>query len=429
MTAGARLPLAFITFGLAALGVAAGWLAVSPAFLELSHSHPQVVALAHLWLPGFLLSSAMGAMYQLMPVVLGSPLQGGERVSWVHLALHAGGLSLMIVGFARGRFDLVGTGGLAVTAGVLLFARIVVRTFLHSQRRDAVSWCFPLATGWLVMTVLAGLLLAANRHAPFLSLSPLALLRAHAHLGVLGFFLTLLQGATFQLIPMFTMGELRRPQAVATGLVLTQIALPLLFIGLAWDWPVLTGGGAATALAALALSGAALLATLRSRRRRELEPGLRGFVTGAALIGVGGIGAGILVLAPAQMMPGHAASAYGAVVIAGGLSLVMLGMLCKIIPFLVWMRTYGPRIGRHSVPTAASLASPLLERIWLSAHVSAVGLLTVSLLADSPALGRIAAWILAAGLIVYMTNAARVLSHTWKPRAGPLPARSTHAPA
>src|SRR6187401_1382636 len=88
LVAGARLPLAFIGTGLVAFALAVGALAVRPQLLLLPHSHPHVVALAHLWLPGFLLSVSMGAMYQLMPVVLGTALELPIAAAWAHGGLH-----------------------------------------------------------------------------------------------------------------------------------------------------------------------------------------------------------------------------------------------------------------------------------------------------------------------------------------------------
>src|SRR5688572_11766360 len=93
IVAGARLPLAFIGLGLFSFALANGVLALRPQFLLLPHVHPGVVAVAHLWLPGFLLSVSMGAIYQLMPVVLGAALQLSLGVAWAHFGAHAAGVA------------------------------------------------------------------------------------------------------------------------------------------------------------------------------------------------------------------------------------------------------------------------------------------------------------------------------------------------
>ena len=142
LTGGGRLPLIFIVAGLVAFGLAAAWLARVagrgsgfPPFL-----HPEVVAVAHLWLPGFLLSICLGATYQLMPVVLGEAVRLREGWLWTHAGLHLAGVVALVWGLASGRYLAAGLGGLAVVAGVAILSVATLRTFRASRRRDAAAW-------------------------------------------------------------------------------------------------------------------------------------------------------------------------------------------------------------------------------------------------------------------------------------------------
>ncbi len=430
LVAGARLPLAFIGLGLGALALAVAFSALRPDVLLLPHLHPWVVALAHLWLPGFLLSVCFGAIYQLMPVVLGAPLQLPLAVAWGHLGLHAAGVALLVGGFGAGRFELVAAGGGAVTLGAGVLLAGTWRTFREAKRRDAIAWSFPVAVSWLAVTLLFGVVLALNRRAPFLPWSVVDLLRAHAHVGLAGFFLTLLQGATFQLVPMFTMAELRGAAGVRAGFGLTQVGLLLLIPGLAAGNAWLERMGALLVAAGVACSGVALVATLRGRRRRVLDPGLKAFGVGAALVAVavsGGLG--LLLLPGTQAWAMAAASAYGVVLIAGALSFMILGMLCKIIPFLVWMRTYGPRVGRQPVPLATALGSRTLEHAWLGLHGASLIALIGGVLWAVPVMVAVGAGGLALATGVFLANVARIGAHLFRPQTGaaPLP-RVTPSP-
>lgn len=416
---GARLPLAFVALGLGAFAVGAGWSVGAGVPMEQPYFHPHVVALAHLWLPGFLLSICLGASYQLMPVVLGVPLRAARSVLRWHAGLHAVGVVALVTGLARADYLLAGAGGLALTIGVSLFAAATWATFAASSRRDAAAWSFPLAALWLSGTAAAGVMLAANRHAPFLPLSVLDLLAAHAHLGLVGYFVSLLQGVTFQLLPMFTMGTAARPRWALAGLGATQAGLPLLAAGFAWSAPVLQRVGAGILLGGLAASGVAWVATLRARRRRKLDPGVRAFVLGVGGLAVAAVaGAGLAF----DVMPAPRAAAavgmYGVLVVAGGLSLCVLGMLSKILPFLVWMKAYGPRVGREPVPIATALASRTLEYSWLTAHAAGSVLLAVGLLAGAEVVAVLGGGLLLAGAACYLANAVRVVSHLWRRRAG-----------
>lgn len=412
LVAGARLPLAFIGSGLGGLAAAAAWMALEPSLVGLPHLHPRVVALVHLWLPGFLLSVCIGALYQLMPVVLGAPLATRASTLWTHFALHTVGSVLLVVAFTQSRFEWVGVGGLLIALGVGVLFASVLRTFRVATRRDAPAWCFPLATGWLALTVLFGIALAINRRWPWLPLSAADLLRAHAHLGLAGFFLTLLQGTTFQLVPMFTMGTLRRPRMIWTGLLATQAGLLVLTPGLAWNLPMLTRGGALILAIGVGCSALALHATFATRRRKVLEPGLQAFVLGSVVLAL----ATLMGVALAFLPTGHpwarpGIAAYGLVLIPGALSLVVLGMLCKIIPFLVWMRAYGPKVGKQPVPLATALASRRLEQAWLLLHLAGLALLVAGALRGTAPVVLAGALALLAGTGLFLANALHVLAH------------------
>jgi len=412
LVAGGRLPLAFIILGLVAFGVAAASLAAEPGLLLLPHVHPHVLALVHLWLPGFLLSIGIGALYQLMPVVVGTPLTFPASGAWLHFGLHSIGVALLVCGFATGRFSVVATGGILVSAGVLLLLWATWGTFLRSPRRDAVAWSFPLAVTWLAGTTLSGVVFALNRRAPFIPVSVLALLRAHAHVGLAGFFVTLLQGATFQLIPMFTLADLKRPRWIRAGLGLGQLGLLVLTAGHAVDHYPLTLSGALLLTIGLGATGAALAATLRSRRRRVLEPGLKAFVGGAVLAGIAA-GVGLTLVLTRDTHPPALTTLYGVWVIGGALTGMLLGMVCKIVPFLVWMRAYGPRAGRHPVPLATALGSHLLENIWLGSHATALATIGAALWLDSPGLLSLATGLFAAGGAALLGSIGRTLRHLW----------------
>jgi hypothetical protein len=412
LVGGARLPLAFIGGGLLALAAGALWLALIGICGWPAYFHPHLVGLVHLWLPGALLSICLGASYQLMPVVLGTPLRAGSTLLWTHAGLHVMGVILLVAGLTGGHYLTAGGGGLALVAGVCGLIGVTLRTFPRSTRRDTAAWSFPLSASWLGATVLAGVMLAVNRRAPFLSLDTVALLRAHAHLGLAGYFLTLLQGVTFQLVPMFTLGEARHPRQAAWGLAGTQVALLLLVPGLAWGWPPAISGGTLLLLLSLGNTARAFIATLATRRRRSLDPGVRAFVTGLLFLAFAALGGGALALGlvgPAHRLTGEAA--YGLLVALGGLSLCVLGLLCKILPFLVWMKAYGPHVGRRPVPVATALASRGLELLWWVTHVGGTVLLTVGVLGDIPVPTGLGAGLVTFGVCAYLANAGRVLLH------------------
>ncbi len=425
LAAQGRLPLAFMGLALAWLTAATLLLALHAPWLALPHAVPWVVALTHAWVLGVFVTVACGAVYQLAPVALGTTL-GSERRAWVHLALHAAGVPVMVAGFWRWNLPALGAGGVLVSIGVVLFAENTWRTVVRSGRRDAVAWSLALAAGWLVLTVLMGLTLAANRFWGFLAANPVALLRAHAHLGLVGFFVTLLQGVTFRLVPMFTLGEVRDWRPVKAGLWLSQPGLLGLAPALALGVPAATAVTALMILAGLAFSGWALVGTLRTRKKRAFDPGMQAFLRGLAGIIAAAV-AGVVLAWPSSRDAtpgGFGPMIYALLGVAGGLLPAIAGMMCKIVPFLTWMRAYGPKVGRMPTPAAASLTRPRLERGAFGLQAVALApLLAGAWLLNEPVLW-IGAGVLAAGVALFVADMLGVLWHLLRPvSVAPAPVR------
>ena len=420
LAAQGRLPLAFIGLGLAWLVVATIMFVAQPEVLAWSHATPAVVALTHAWVLGFFVTITVGVMYQIAPVALGTTLWS-ERYGWWHFALHAAAVPGMIHSFLQWDMTMLGHFGSAVALGIGLFAINIYRTVGRSGQRDPVAWALVLAATWLSLTVLAGLVLTANRIWHFWGANPLALLRAHAHLGLVGFFVTLLQGVSFRLLPMFTLADVPDWRPVRAGLWCSQMGLlglvPALAIGFS---------GAATVfglliLAGLLASGWALRQTLVTRQKRALGPGLRSFVRGTAgLLLTAGLG--VALVWPSKpwgsATGGFNAMVYGVVLFIGGLLPIFAGMLCKIVPFLTWMRAYGPLVGRMRTPTASALSHERIEAWGLALQSLAVVPLVVGVWRENSATLAFGACVLAFGVALFTTAMITILRHLWRPIAG-----------
>jgi hypothetical protein len=86
-------------------------------------------------------------------------------------------------------------------------------------------------------------------------------------------------------------------------------------------------------------------------------------------------------------------------------------MMLKIVPFLVWYRTYSPRAGREPVPTLAQLSSPRLEGLTYVLVTGGVLLLAVTVFVGDPAWIRVGGTVLALGALAFAAVLARILGH------------------
>jgi hypothetical protein len=142
------------------------------------------------------------------------------------------------------------------------------------------------------------------------------------------------------------------------------------------------------------------------------------FVLGAVMVLIAAaIGVGLLFVPP-SMTSLAIQVIYGVVIIAGALSLMILGMLGKIVPFLVWMAAYGPKVGRERVPVATALSSRELERSWIVAHIAGVVFAVAAVWIGSGVVAQAAAWMLTIGGALYLWNFGRITRHLvarWRP--------------
>jgi len=416
LAAQGKLPLSFMGLGLAWLAAAVALMVLRPDILLEGHTSPHVIALAHAWVLGFFTTVATGAVYQIVPVALSTKLWN-EPLGWLHFGCHLVGVPGMVVAFWFYRLDLVGMFGALTALGILFFALNTCVTVKLSPRHDIIARSILLAAGWLAVGALAGLFLVANRLWAWTTLDTISLLRAHAHLGAVGFFITLIQGVGFQLIPMFTLGQVTSWRAARIGIWCSQAGLLLLLPGLLWRIRALEVVAALVITVGLISSGLGMRRALRTRKKMRLDPGVVVFLWGVAgliLTACAGV-----VLAGLGASRGGAVGGFNPMIYAllglfAGLLPCVTGMMCKVVPFLTWMRAYGPLVGRFRTPPAHSLTRPWLERWGLALQQLAVIPLLLGAWRLDLAWSQWGAWLLAAGVLLFLTDMLGILKHLWR---------------
>lgn len=432
------LPLMFTVTGLLALFTSAGWLLLHPEILAAYHYSPAAVAVTHLFVLGWLASVVMGAMYQLVPVALETKLYS-ERLAQFQFACHAAGFTGMVWAFHFWNLQHVVWFGSVMVLGVALFVFNIARTLVRVPKWNVVATAVASAVGWVLLAVVAGLVIATAKSfsntLPAVSqwvfrFDPLGAMHAHAHLGAIGFFTVLMVGVSCKLVPMFTLSELQNRRRAAASIILLNLGLAGTGVAilcrspwrLAFAWII---------VGALVLYALELRAILRARRRRALDWGIRYFLTAVGLM------LPLAILAVVLSWPGLPANrytlqlenVYGLLGLLGVVTFAVIGMLYKIIPFLVWFGTYSRHIGRAQVPALADMYSARWQAIgyWLFL----VGLLATLVATEcSSAAGvRWAFAGLTASLVVFGGNVARMLRHLVRPQLKPLVKTASPRPA
>ncbi len=419
------LPLRFMLLGLVSLLIAAVWFAFRPDLLVQYHYGPQVVALTHLVVLGFIGSIVMGAMYQLVPVALETRLHS-ERLARFHFWCQLVGVPGMVAMFWLWDMKQVGHFGSVFGLGVGLFAWNLGRTVWRAPRWNAVAYGIVSSAAWLVLTMLAGLFLASAKCWPQINrLDPIASMHAHAHLGVLGCFLVLIVAVSYKLLPMFLLGELQGERRAKWSIHLLNAGLlglvPAIALRSPWKLAFML-----VVVAGLVVYAAELRAILRARKRRSFDWGLRGFLTALGLL------VPLAGLAAVLSWPGletteftaRLENVYGFVALFGVVGWAILGMLYKILPFLVWYRAYGGEIGRSKVPALHDMYSHGLQAIGYWTYAAGLAGTVVAQLLANEILARTSWLVVVLSLAVFAINAGRIVGHLVRPKLQPLAVRA-----
>lgn len=404
----AMLPLAYLlvaaaAFVTAAIGVV--WLAPE---LTGHYYHPRVLALTHTVTLGWITVTIFGASYQLIPVVLERPLWSERLARW-QLGVLLVGLGGLIPHFfiARG-------SGLAWAAALVAAAATAHVVNVALTLRGLPAWSFTarlvaLAHVGLGLTAVSGALLGVDRAWKFLPGGALANVHAHAHLALLGWVLPMVVGVAARVYPMFLLAREPRGRAGAVQLGGIALGVPALVIGLAAGVPALVVAGAVAIAAAVAAHVVWIAGVVRTRKRPQLDWPLRFVLTGTAFA----VPATAMGLALAFDVTGGPrwALAYVTLILGGWASLTLAGMMLKVVPFLVWYRVYGPRVGRMPVPTLADLSAGRFESVayWLLG--GGVVALAVALAVGDLAAIRGAGVVLGTGAVAFATALGHVVVH------------------
>lgn len=369
---------------------------VAPAIAAGSFAQAPVAATAHLFTLGWITTSIIGALYQLLPVALGVPIRS-VRAAHASFALYVPGLALFVVGVATGSAAVLLPGAALLGTGLLVFLVNLGVTLWVATERSMTRWALSGAHLFLTVTLVLGLSLSGNLRWGYLGGERFLALAVHLHVAIFGWVLLVMIGVAHRLLPMFLLshGADERPGPLAAGLVAAGVGgLVALHHDLtpALTWTI--AGLIAAGVGAFLLQAALFF---RASRKPALDPGMRlaglGLLHLLAAFPLAG-----LFLARGLGAP-RIATAYVVALVTGALSLFVAGHYYKIIPFLVWLHRFGPLLGKRPVPRVLDLYD---TRIATGAGallgLGSAGLLAATLAA--PALARPAAVAYALGAAV-----------------------------
>lgn len=439
------LPLSFALTGLVALLTGVSWLLFRPAILAEYHYNQYIIATTHLFVLGWICSVVMGAMYQLVPVALETKLYS-EKLGRCQFAFHAVGFIGMVWMFRIWNMKQVGHFGCVFATGVGLFVYNIARTLRRVPKWNVTATAVTSALCWFSLTVTAGLFIAIGKCsyestagpateegvrslvgglrelAGFMShFDAISAMHAHAHLGGVGFFTILIVGVSYKLIPMFMLSEIQSPRRAVWSVALLNVGLAGSFVSilLRSPWKL---AFALVVLAALVVYGVELAAILRTRKRRVMDWGIKYFLTAVGLYAPLSVFAVVLAWPGLPLNPftGQLENVYGFLGLIGVVSFAIMGMLYKIVPFLVWFGRYSRQIGRAQVPALSDLYSAKLQALGYWSYLAGLIVTGAAIMFSSEVFVRYGSALLALSVLTLAINVALMLSHYFRPSLQPL---------
>ncbi len=408
----------------AAVSLVAGALALVAAAPDLARGTvygPDQLAAAHLVGLGFLTVAIVGALLQLVPVILRTPLAPPARAAVAGAALVAGAW-LLALGLRAGADPAIAGGGSLVIAGGAVVVADLAGALVRARRAGALGapgLGLAASGAWFALVLVMGGLMAANRLDGFLPVDRLRMVAAHGAIAILGWVGGTILAIALRLAPMFALshGYPRRPgeaAVVAWHAAVVPIALGFL-LGLPW----LAAAGGLVLVVACGLAGVFVAGVARHRRRRPEAPlvhlGL-GVASAAA--------AAVLMLAAWRGvidMPRAAVAATLLAMVGTGVG-VTSGHLFKVLPMLVWTGRFAHLAGTPGAPRLSDLYPHRLAIAEQAAFAAGLVLLVGGVVAGSPSTARTGAVLLVVAAAAVAAAAVTCLTHRVRPAPAPAPA-------
>ncbi|KON87287.1 membrane protein [Sporosarcina globispora] len=367
-----KLPFSFILFSMLCLiGSMALILFQGDFIINSQFRVPAIWSAAHLFILGWALMTAMGAMYQLVPVAFLTPIWN-ERFGFIQFTVTAFG----ILYFAHSLFHKPESAmlpGLITLAGILMFLLQMIMTLRQQAKPNVLTLFVGTALACLFTAILLGIIMVLSMKTGFVSGYYQAVFKSHILLGTAGWFTLLIFGFSYKMVPMFSLshGYSMKPakyvfMVYAAGLA---AAITSFFSGenlLLTIALMIQAGG-------FALFTWHMLQILQKRVKKKLDYSFR--------FAILAIPAGLAIHLAAFISSafGSFKSNVGYLVFAYlmlWVALSILGYLFKIVPFLWWTWKYSREIGKRSVPSLKDMMNDKVSIPVLSAFI--LGILSIT---------------------------------------------------
>lgn len=386
---------------------------VYPEAFTQHYFNQKLLAITHLLALGWITIIIFGTLYQLVPVVMETKLFS-EKLALATFVLLAVGAVLLSHAFWQFHLGLpmhIAAGMLLIA--VLLFALNIFVTGSRSSKRAIEKDFIQTSVVWLLFTVIAGITLAINLTHPFITAPHIELLKLHAHAGIIGWFVHLIIGVGSKLLPMFLVSHQLNKTRLTYAYFLLNSGLVVSIGSLYFQWFPGIVVSVALVIAGLSFFILFLVEAFRKRVKKHLDTGMKQSALAFLLLCFPIILIVFLLVDPKQLseftLP--MTIAYGATLMIGFLTSLIMGQTYKTLPFIVWLKVYKSRIGKIKTPFPKELYSRQAAQFQLWSFASGFGFLLAGILSKQQTIISIGGGLLLLSALLYNFNIWKTILH------------------
>ncbi|MDP3352663.1 MAG: hypothetical protein Q8S44_02865, partial [Flavobacteriaceae bacterium] len=324
-------------------------LMLNPEILLLHYFNPTLLTATHLLVLGFITTICFGALYQLIPVILDVKLHS-EKLGWISLSFLFIGIIFLVTAFWNFNFEIIFyIASTFIIIAITIFKVNLILTVKKNNQNSLEKNFILTAIAWLFLTVLAGLLFGINLSNNYISISHLELLKLHAHIGIFGWFIQLIMGVGSKLFPMFLLSYEADKKPLKIAYITINLGLILGVFSLLFSFKIGIISAILLVIFAIINFLRFIFQTYTKRVKKKLDIGMKKSVVAIAFLIIPLILVvfNLLFQDKSEEFSTSIELLYGFTLLVGVISMLIMGLTYKTLPFIIWLKEYKNVIGKQ----------------------------------------------------------------------------------
>ncbi len=386
------------------------------------HLNSKMLTLTHIMVLGFITMTIIGALYQLIPVVMEVKLFS-EKMAKATFYLFSIGVLILVINFWEATFGIEQNWLWFEISGTILFVAILlflINTLISASKstiKNRGNVFIKTAIIYLLITVLLAITMIINFAHPFLTVSDMNLLKMHMHLGLVGWFLFLVIGISSKLMPMFLIIHKLPEKRLDYSYYLLNTGLILLVVVLSFypkQWLLIVSG--IIMLAGVIFYLSFIRYAFQHRFRKKLDVGMKLTAVAFGILSFVLLAAIVSLVVPGMwgLLSIRIEIVYGMSFVFGFLTALILGQTYKTLPFIIWLDKYQSKVGKQKTPLPQDLYSDRVATLHMQTFIVGFVVLISGELIGLVWLIQVAAVLLFITALLYNYNVFKIVLHKEK---------------